>query len=343
LRSVVLKPQSENGSPKPTLADIDVPVPGRGELVVKMEACGFCGTDLEKMRGEYTASMPLLGHEAAGVVSAAGEGVSAFKPGDRVFPHHHVPCYECYICKSGDDTMCDMYRKSNIHPGGFSEYFRVPEWNVTKGAVLPLPDGVTFDQGALIEPVACCLRAIRRHARTGETVLVAGAGPVGLMHAILLEPMGVKLVVSDVSAPRLEFAERMNLGLVLDALKDDVPARLRTETQGRGADLAIVASGSKAAIIQALRSVRRGGRVCLFGVPPQGSVLGYDISELYNAGQQIVTSYGADDTETRAALGIIAANPQFERLVTHRFSLSRFDEAVEAAAGGRAMKVVLTP
>jgi len=320
-----------------------VPVPGPGELVVRMEACGFCGTDLEKMRGEYTASMPLLGHEAVGVVSAVGKGVSSFKRGDRVFPHHHVPCYECYICKAGDDTMCDMYRKSNIHPGGFSEYFRVPEWNVSKGAVLPLPDGVTFDQGALIEPVACCLRAVRRYAKTGETALVAGAGPVGMMHAILLEPMGVKLLVSDISAPRLEFAEKMGLGLVLDASRDDVPARLRAETQGRGADLALVASGSKAAIMQALKSVRRGGRVCLFGVPSKGSVLGYDISELYNAGQHIVTSYGADDAETRAALEVIASNPRFERLVTHRFPLSRFDEAVEAAAGGEAMKVVLTP
>jgi L-iditol 2-dehydrogenase len=343
LKSVVLKPEGGTGRLEPTLADFEVPSPGRGELVVKMEACGFCGTDLEKMRGEYTASMPLLGHEASGVVSAVGDGVTSFKRGDRVFPHHHVPCYECYICKSGDDTMCDMYRKSNIHPGGFSEYFRVPEWNVSKGGVLPLPTRVTFDQGALIEPVACCLRAIGRHARAGETVLVAGAGPVGLMNAILLEPMDVKLVISDVVAPRLEFAERLNLGPVVDASKDDVPARLRAETQGRGADLAIVASGSKAAIMQALGSIRRGGRVCLFGVPSRGSVLGYDISELYNAGQQIVTSYGADETDTKAALEFIASNPRIERLVTHRFPLSDFDRAVEAAAGGEAMKVLLTP
>jgi len=343
LKSVVLKPKGGTGRLEPTLADVEVPSPGRGELVVKMEACGFCGTDLEKMRGEYTASMPLLGHEASGVVYAVGEGVASFKRGDRVFPHHHVPCYECYICKSGDDTMCDMYRKSNIHPGGFSEYFRVPEWNVSKAGVLPLPTGVTFDQGALIEPLACCLRAIRRHARTSETVLVAGAGPVGLMNAILLEPMDVKLVISDVVAPRLEFAERLDLGTVVDASKDDVPARLRAETQGRGADLAIVASGSKAAIMQALGSIRRGGRVCLFGVPSRGSVLGYDISELYNAGQQIVTSYGADEADTKAALEFISSNPRIERLVTHRFPLSDFDRAVEAAAGGEAMKVLLTP
>jgi L-iditol 2-dehydrogenase len=343
LKSIVLRSQGESGGLRPELVESDVPAPGPGELVVKMEACGLCGTDLEKMRGEYTASMPLLGHEAAGVITAVGEGVAGLKEGERVFPHHHVPCYECYICKAGDDTMCDMYRKSNIHPGGFSEYFRVPQWNVAKGGVLPLPAGVTFEQGALIEPVACCLRAIRKYARTGETVLVAGAGPVGLMHAILLEPMEAKVIISDVIASRLEFAERMNLGMVLDASKEDIPARLTAETQGRGADLAIVASGSRAAIMQALRSVRRGGRVCLFGVPSKGSILEYDISELYNAGQQMVTSYGADDADTKAALEIIASNQEFGRLVTHRFPLSRFEEAVEAAAGGKAMKVLVTP
>ena len=343
LKSIILRSKDETGGLKPELADMEVPVPGRGELVVRMEACGLCGTDLEKMRGEYTASMPVLGHEAAGVISAVGDGVSSFRVGDRVFPHHHVPCYECYVCKAGDETMCDMYRKSNILPGGFSEYFRVPEWNVAKGSVLPLPNEVTFDEGALVEPAACCLRGIRKHAKAGETVLVVGAGPVGLMHALLLEPMEIKVVMSDISRPRLEFAKSMRVGLILDASKDDVPGRLRAETQGRGADLAIVASGTKPAIMQALGSVRKGGRVCLFGVPPKGSVLGYDISELYNSGQQIVTSYGADDIDTKAALGIIASNPDFARLVTHRFPLSKFDEAVEAASGGEAMKVVLTP
>ena len=343
MKSVVLKPRDGTGPPEPILADVDVPVAGRGELVVKMEACGLCGTDLEKMRGEYTASMPLLGHEAAGVVAQVGEGVSGFREGDRVFPHHHVPCYECYICRAGDDTMCDMYRKSNIHPGGFSESFRVPEWNIAKGGVLRVPDGVTFEQAALIEPVACCIRAMKRHARKGESVLVAGAGPVGLMNAILLQSMESKVFVSDISTPRLGFADGMGLGQVIDASRDDVPARIRAETQGRGADLAIVASGSKAAIMQALGAVRRGGRVCLFGVPSKGSVLGYDISELYNAGQQIVTSYGADDEDTKAALAVIASDPRFGLLVTHRFPLARFDDAVRAATAGKAMKVVVTP
>ena len=342
MKSILMVPDGERG-PRAGLADVETPSPGPGELLVQMKACGLCGTDLEKIRGEYTASMPVLGHEAAGVVSALGEGVEGFRRGDRVFPHHHVPCYECYVCKAGDETMCDMYRKSNIHPGGFSESFRVPSWNISKGGVLHLPDDVSFDTGALVEPVACCLRGIRRHARAGETVLVAGAGPVGLMHALLLEPMDVKLYVSDVSPARLGFAEKLGVGEVLDAARGEVPARVKAGTQGRGADLAIIASGSREAIMQGLASVRRGGRVCLFGVPPRGSVLDYDISELYNSGQQVVTSYGATDVDTKEALGILASNPDFERLITHRFPLSRFDEAVEAASKGSGMKVVITP
>jgi L-iditol 2-dehydrogenase len=342
MKSVIMVSAAGKGT-KVELAEVDVPLPGPGELLVQMKACGLCGTDLEKIRGEYTASMPVLGHEAAGVVSALGEGVAGFREGDRVFPHHHVPCYECYVCRAGDETMCDMYRKSNILPGGFSESFRVPNWNMTKGGVLHLPDEVSFETAALVEPVACCLRGIRRHARSGETVLVAGAGPVGMMHALLLEPMDVKVFISDVSEPRLKFAEMMGLGEVLNASRGDVPGRVKAETEGRGADLAIIASGSKDAIMQGLRSIRRGGRVCLFGVPPKGSILGYDISELYNSGQQIVTSYGATDVDTREALGILASNPDFGRLITHRFPLTEFSEAVEAASGGSTMKVVITP
>ena len=343
MKSVVLVQSPDGGKSRASLADMEVPAPGRGELLVKMEACGLCGTDLEKMRGEYTASMPVLGHEAVGFVAGVGEEVTDFKKGDRVFPHHHVPCYECYLCRAGSETMCDMYRKSNIFPGGFSEYFKVPSWNVSKGGVLKLPNEMSFETGALIEPVACCLRAVRSHARSGETVLIAGAGPVGMMLALLLEPMEVKVVLSDVSGPRLDFARESGFGIVVDASNEEVPRRVRLETQGRGADLGIIASGSRDAIMQGLASVRKGGRICLFGVPPKGSVLGYDISELYNSGQQIATSYGATDVDTREALGILGSSPEFGRLVTDRFPLSRFSDAVGAASGGHAMKVVMTP
>lgn len=326
------------------MSELDVPSPGPGDLVVRMSACGLCGTDLEKMRGEYTASLPVVGHEAVGTVSAVGRGVKGFAEGDRVFPHHHVPDYTCYLCRAGNETMCDHYRGSNLDPGGFSEYFRVPAWNVSRGGVLKLPRGMPFEVASLIEPLGCCVRSVRKcRPASRDTVLVAGAGPVGVMHALLLRRAGADVIISDVSDERLRAAERLKAGKVVDA-RSDVAGEVRTVTGGRGADVAIVASGSREAILQGLRSVRKGGRVCLFGVPPSGSVLDYDISELYNAEREIITSYGATEEDTKRALKVLAARGrEFGALVTHRFPLSRFGEAVEAASGGNAMKVVVTP
>ncbi|MDG6909371.1 MAG: alcohol dehydrogenase catalytic domain-containing protein [Nitrososphaerota archaeon] len=344
MKSIVLDPEPGGHALTPVLKELEVPVPGQGELVVKMEACGLCGTDLEKIRGEYTASMPVIGHEAVGTVSAVGKGVRGFAAGDRVFPHHHVPDYTCYLCRGGNETMCDHYRSSNLEPGGFSEYLRVPRWNVRKGGVLKLPGRMPFDVATLVEPLGCCVRAVRKcRVRTGDAALVVGAGPVGLMHALLLGKRGVKVLLSDVSDARLGFAERLGAGRVVDA-KSDAPGQVSSETEGRGADLAIVASGSGAAILQALRSVRRGGRVCIFGVPPRGSVLDYDISELYNAEREVFTSYGATERDTRPALKVLSSRgAEFGKLITHRFPLGRFAEAVEEASKGRAMKVVVTP
>jgi L-iditol 2-dehydrogenase len=313
-------------------------------VVVKMNACGLCGTDLEKMRGEYTASLPVIGHEAVGTVSAVGKGVRGLAPGDRVFPHHHVPDYSCYLCRAGNETMCDHYRATSLDPGGFSEYFRVPRWNVAKGGVLKLPRGMTFDVASLIEPLACCVRSVRKcEIRPKDTVLIAGAGPVGVMHALLLMRTVAGVMISDISETRLRLAKSLKVGRVVDA-RSDVTKLVKSETGGRGADVAIVASGSGAAILQGLRSVRRGGRVCLFGVPTRGSVLDYDISELYNAEQGIITSYGAVERDTKEALRMLAARgAEFRRIITNKFPLRAFGEAVEAASGGAAMKVVVTP
>jgi L-iditol 2-dehydrogenase len=271
--------------------------------------------------------------------------VGGFKVGDPVFPHHHVPCYECELCRAGSETMCERYRTSNIVPGGFSEAFRVPAWNVSKGGVLKLPSSISFEVASLIEPLACCVRALRRcKVMPGDSVLVAGAGPVGMSHALVLEQMGADVILSDVSESRLDFAKGAGFSRLIDAKKRDVPDEVRKETGGLGADVAIVATGSSEAIVQALRSIRKGGRVCLFGVPAKGSVLPYDVSELYNAEQQILTSYAATEDDTKEALRILTLNAsEFEKLVTHQFPLSRLEEAVEIASAARAMKVVITP
>jgi len=344
MKVILLKRGKPGGAP---IGPSEVPIPkaGPGELIIEMKACGLCGTDIEKLRGEYTAAMPILSHEAVGVVTSVGHSVSEFKKGDRVFPHHHVSCGRCHYCLRGNQTMCSDYKTSNIFPGGFSEFFRVPSWNVERGGVLKLPDSVGFEEATMIEPVACCIRALERcEADQEDSVLVVGAGPVGMAHALLLDRMGADVLISDVNEPRLRFAEKVGKAAVINATKQDVPETVRRSTGGRGADLAIVASGSQKAMAQALRSVRKGGRVCLFGIPVKGSKLDYDISDVYTSEVTITSSYGATDVETAKALELIASSrPDFRTLITHRFPLEKFGEGLEAALSGLGMKVVITP
>jgi len=340
-----LKAGAGNGGPRAQVEEVPVPSIGPGELLVQMKACGLCGTDIEKLHGEYTAAMPVLGHEAVGIVSRVEGKVEGIKEGDRVFPHHHVPCHNCYYCRRGNETMCDHYKTSYLDPGGFSEFIRVPEWNVSHGGVLKVPERLSFDEASLVEPTACCIRAIERcGVEEGDSVLVVGAGPVGMTHALLLASMKARVMVSDISDDRLNFARGSHLGAVLDAGKLDVPQEVKRATEGRGADLAIAASGSLRAIEQALKSVRKGGKVCIFGVPPKGSILQYDVSDPYNSEVSLFSSYAATDVDTAKALKLIASRRiDFASLITHRFRIEEFDRAVETMSSGKGMKVVITP
>jgi len=343
MKSVLLKSKAGEGKLSAVLSEVPVPRISTGELLVEMKACGLCGTDIEKLHGEYTASLPVLGHEAVGVVVGVGRGVKGFEEGDRVFPHHHVPCNVCYYCKNGNQTMCADYRKHNLDPSGFSEFFRVPAWNILRGGVLRLPESMDFELGSLIEPLACCVRALdKAGVGSKETVLVVGAGPVGMMHALLLRHKGAKVMVSDINPSRLKFAERLGVDLALDAKDRDAFEETRRFGGGRGPDLVVVASGSPKAIVQALKSARRGGRVCLFGVPVLGSRLDYDFSGMVNSELSIISSYGATEKETREANKMLSAGtPDFKALISHRFPLQQFRKAVEVAKAGSGMKVIV--
>jgi len=344
VKAVLLKKSEVTGMISAEVSEVPVPEIGAGELLVEMKACGLCGTDIEKARGEYTAALPILGHEAVGVVASVGEGVVNIREGDRVFAHHHVPCKECYYCIHGNQTACEKFRSSNIHPGGFSEFFRVPRWNVSKGGILSLPTFLGFEEASLVEPVGCCVRALDRcNVKEDDTVLVVGAGPVGILHSILLLSRGAEVIISDVSEPRLQFA-KSKVECVIDAGKQDVAREVRERTAGRGADLVIVASGSPKTVLQALKSVRRGGRLCLFGIPAKGSVLDYDLSDVYNSEVSLMPSYGASDAEIATALSLIAADSEkFRAVITHTFPIVEFAKGVETATSGAGMKVVISP
>ncbi|MEM3946696.1 MAG: zinc-dependent dehydrogenase [Metallosphaera sp.] len=328
---------------KAVLKEVAIPKLNKGDVLVEMKVCGLCGTDIEKICGQYTASQPILGHEPAGIVVESMSDL--VKPGDRVFAHHHVPCYECYYCKRGSPTMCPHYRKTNLDPGGFAELFRVPAWNVERGGILVLPNNVTFEEASFIEPLATVVRSHNRVGLTKEdSVLIVGAGPMGLLHLLKAQETGVNnILISDVSEYRLDFASSLGNVIPINPVKARVEEIVRGNTEGRGADIAIIASGSPQAIISGLNSIRKGGKVLLFGVPYKGTILDYDVSNLLNNEISIVSSNAAVEEDTREALRLISERRlNVSRLITHKFSLEEFNEAVRIAKQGKAIKVVIT-
>ena len=309
-----------------------------GDLRVSMRACGLCGSDIEKIKGHYGAT-GRIGHEPAGIVEAVGAGVVGFSPGDRVFVHHHVPCYSCDVCRSGAYTFCPSYQKTNIEPGGFAEKFRVPPENVARGAVLHLPSSVTFDEATMIEPLGCCLDALRATPfHPGDRALVLGLGPIGLLYLRLLRASGAGRVIgADVS----EFRRKKAVESGADGAFD--PVRGGPEG-GTEFDLVVVATSANAAVGSGFSWTRRGGTLNLFGLPPLGSKLPVDLQELYLRGVRLVPTYATTEQGTGHALDLITSGRVVVRdLVTHRVPLADLHHGVELAGQVEsAIKIVVT-
>ncbi len=323
--------------------NVTIPKLQKGDILVEMKVCGLCGSDIEKLHGRYKGVPPIIGHEASGIVAKAN-GVKGIEEGDRIFPHHHVPCYSCYYCKHGSPTMCPDYRRVHYDPGGFAEYFRFPRWNIEHGGLLKLPKGMSFEEASFIEPTACCIRALNRYGvKRNDSVIVIGAGPIGLTIIQLLKIIGSKAYASELSEARLKAAKKFGAIEVFNPLQVDVAKHIKELTEGRGADIAIIASSSSKAIVQGFDSIRRGGRVGLFGVPAKGSFLEYDFSDLFNSEKSIISSNAATEEETNTALDYIHKKKiDVNSLITHKFKLKEFDKAVEIAAKAEAIKVLIT-
>jgi L-iditol 2-dehydrogenase len=332
------------GPGKVALEDVPVPKTGRGDVLIRMRAGGICGTDLEKIHGGYGPG-GILGHEASGMIEQIGEDVKDLTRGDRVVAHHHVPCYSCYYCQHGDHTMCDSFRSTNFDPCGFAELFRVPEFNVTRGAVIPLPGSVGFEEAALLEPTACCIRALDRlHVQAGDKALVVGLGPTGLTHLQLLRSIGTGLILgSDVQRRRLEMGRELGADLVFDVAQQNVADEVRRETRG-GVDLVIVSTGNPKALSQAISSVRKGGKVMLFGAPAQGAFLQLDVSSLFSRQVSILTSYSCVEEEISRALHMLQRRAiDLASMITHRFPLKDAKAALEfSGSSSSAVKTMIT-
>lgn len=322
-----------------------VPKIGPGEMLVRIMASGICGTDVMEWYRIKKAPL-ILGHEIAGEVVEVGDGVSRYKRGDRVAVAHHVPCNTCYYCLKGHHTVCDTLRKTNLDPGGFAEYVRLPAINVDRGVFL-LPYEVSYEEATFIEPLACILRGQRRAGiKPGQSVLVIGSGISGLLHIKLACALGAGLVAAtDISEYRLNAAKSFGAALTIHA-QDNVPARFREANKGRLADLVIVCTGATEAFPQAIQSVERSGTVLFFAPTEQGVTIPISINDLFWRNDVILTtSYAGSPSDYMESLEIIrAGRVHVKDMITHRLGLSESQKGFQLVADARnCIKVIIEP
>ena len=320
---------------------------GPGDILVKMRACGICGSDVEKVFGKYGQPSMRLGHEPAGTIMEVGSEISNFSVGDRVFTHHHVACYsdDCHECNHGNETMCKKYYESNLEPCGLADEYIVPEWNVKHGGVLKIPDSMSFEDAAMIEPLACCIRAWNKFThKNNDSIAVLGIGPTGIMHALLAKIYGFeKIFCLDFNEFRLDFAKKFE-AIAINSGNTNALEQIKSETANQGVDVVIVATSSLNALKDAVSFVRKGGIIVMFGVPSKGAIIDLDMSEIYSKGITIVNSYAASDFDTKEALEKIS-NKQINvsQLITHKYNLQECQEAfVHAKSGDNAMKIIIS-
>jgi L-iditol 2-dehydrogenase len=332
------------------IIDIEIPSVGKNDVLVKMKSCGICGSDLEKVFGSYGMKSLKIGHEPAGIVKKVGDNVKNFKENDRVFIHHHVPCYSCHYCYNDDFTMCEKYQKSNIEPSGLSEYILVPEWNVSRGGLVKLPSNINFDNAALIEPIACCLRSLNKlNIKKADKIAIFGAGPTGLIHMILAKHFGVsKIVLLDINEFRLNFAKNIDPNIITINIQEIDSIKLKeiilSEVERIGVDLSIICTSSINALINSLKITRRGGTISLFGVPSKESNIKIDLNLIYSKELKIIPSYAASEKEIHQTITLLTNNViNFESIITHRFLLNDSFEALRYAHIAKdAMKIIVT-
>lgn len=327
------------------LEEMPMPKIGPGEILMKVEASGVCGTDVLEWYRIHKAPL-VLGHEVAGTVAAVDEGVTEYKEGDRIAAAHHVPCNTCHYCLSGHETVCDTLRRTSFEPGGFAEYVRLPAINVDRG-IFRLPDDVSFEEATFIEPLACVFRGQRLAGlQPGQTVLVIGSGMSGLLHVQLAAALGAGLIVAvDVVEYKLEAAMRLGANLALNAA-EDIAGRLRRINDGRLADLVIVCAGAASAIPQALASVERGGTVLFFAATKDAVKIDTPVNDLFWRNEiKLMSSYAGSRADHISALDLIEIGRiPVADLITHRFGLGDCGEGFRLVAEPtESIKVIIEP
>jgi L-iditol 2-dehydrogenase len=325
--------------------DRDVPAIGPGEALIRIHASGVCGSDV--MEWYRAAKAPLvLGHEIAGTIEAVGEGVTKVEPGDRVVVTHHVPCNTCKYCLRGHFSACDSLRSTKLDPGGFTEFARIPALQVDRG-IVAIPDDVSFDDASFFEPLGCVVHGMDRAGmRPGYSVAVIGSGITGLLFIALAKATGAgRIVATDVVPERLEAAKRFGADAVIHGTEEDVPERVREETDGRGADVVAICTAAVPAIQQGLESVDRGATVLFFAPTEPGIEVPLHLWPIWLNDITMTTAYAAAPRDLAVAAELIrSGRVPVADMITHRLPLAEAAEGFRLVAQGReSIKVILRP
>ncbi len=340
------------GESRVEVLSVPTPVVGPGELLIRVESCGICHTDLKKIEYNLLPAPRIYGHETAGTVVAVGSEVKDFVPGDRVIVFHHIPCENCFYCHRKLYAQCPTYKKVGVTAGyepaggGFSEYVRVFDWIVKRG-VEKIPDGVSFDRACFVEPVNTCLKAVvQAEPGADETVLVLGQGPIGLIFTMLVRRRGARVLATDTIQRRLNLSKRFGAEEAWDPRKVDLTWEVAARTDGRGADLVIVAASAPGIIEQAIRCSRPGSRILLFAQTSAKERIEMSGADLCVGERTVFGCYSASiDLQKESADLVFSGALPVEELISHRVPLDQICSGIELAKhpGEESLKIIVQP
>jgi L-iditol 2-dehydrogenase len=331
---------------------IPVPEIGPGEILIRVESCGICHTDLKKIEYNLLPAPRIYGHETAGVVAKVGRGVTKYQPGDRVIVFHHIPCGKCFYCSRKLYAQCPVYKKVGVTAGyepaggGFSQYVRAMDWIVERG-VEKIPAGVSFDQACFVEPVNTCLKGIKQiDPQPEDVVAVLGQGPIGLIFTMMLKRVGSKVVSTDTMPKRRALALEFGASECFDPRGDELERSVRSMTEGRGADLVIVAASAKGIVEQAVKCSRPGAKILLFAQTSHQERIDLSGADICVGERTLCGSYSASvDIQAEGADLVFSGALPVDRLISHRYPLNSINEGIDRALhpDEESLKIVVQP
>jgi L-iditol 2-dehydrogenase len=348
-----MKAQVFRGVNQLSFEEVPLPQIASDEVLIQVKVVGLCQSDIKKIRYPLYEPPRIFGHETAGVVAAVGQEVKGWEVGQRVVVLHHIPCMHCDYCLNENYSMCDVYKNitttAGFAPsgGGFAEYVKVPGHIVRSGGLIAIPDDITFEQASFVEPTNCCLKAVKKaQIQPGQTVLVTGAGPIGLMFIMLVNYLGARAIATDLLPSRIEKALEVGAAAAFDARDPDLAAKVHGITNGMGADVCLLAVPSDKAFFQALDCTRKGGKILFFAEFPDEVEIPINPNVLYRREIDLIGSYSSSFKLQKLSAEIVFQKRiDVDALVSDRYPLRDLSSAVDRAVSPDAetYKILIYP